>query len=124
MVAGSEGRARLDPQIDLARRDQPSVVGAIDEEPPGPYWRQAGERHGQPIGVDQRLGDYVEGGKVGQDLGDRGGLIRLGGEGIDAPDVLVLVLLNDREGEGLGGGIGFQSRGGGLGLARGPRAMI
>ena len=115
MVTGAERRAGLDAQGHRAQRDQPLVMGAVDEEPPGANRRQAGQRHGQPVGVGELVGDHPQAREAVQD-GDQGGLFVVGvREGVDAPDVPRLVFLEDGIGQALGDRILVDRDGGGLG---------
>jgi hypothetical protein len=65
-MAGAEGGARLDAQVDGAGRGAAAVVHAVDEEAPGPHRRQARQRHGQPVGVGQGLDGDAQLGMAGQ----------------------------------------------------------
>ena len=79
---------------------------AVDEEAPGPHWRQARQRHGQPVGVGQGFHGHSQFGIGGQRRLQSLDLVVRRWEGVDAPDVVVFVLLEDRIGRTLQGGVG------------------
>ena len=113
VVAGAEGGAGVDLQIDGVGRHPSLVMRPIDEEAPGAPRRQARQGHGQPVGVGQLLdrdGDRI----VGQGRLQPLDLLGRGREGVDAPDVAILVLLQDGIGRALQRGIGVDGGGGGL----------
>ena len=95
VVAGPEGGARVDLQVHTAFRHLALVVRAIDEETPRLDRREAGQRHGQPVGVGQLFDHDLKPAVIAQDGGHAFGLFVRGGEAVDAPDFLVLVFLED-----------------------------
>ena len=121
MVSGAKRRPGLNPQVDRVGRREASVVGAEDEEASGPHWRQARQGHGQPVGVGQHLGGDGQPTVILKHLTQGVSLGLFGGEGVDTPDVAVLVLLQDGVGDGLQARMGVDGLGGGLGdLSRSP----
>ena len=118
VVTGAEGRAGLDAQIDGAGRQAATVVHAVDEEATRSHRRQARQRHGQPVGVGQGVARDLQV-VLRQQRHHAFVFVFRGREGVDAPDVLVLVLFQDRVGrafearmvvDGVGGGLGFDAR--------------
>src|SRR5690606_16470938 len=96
-------------------RDAALVVGAVDEEAAGLDRRQAGQGHGQPVGVGQ-LVDGDGQAVVGLEPGlDAGGLVVGGREGVDPPDAAILILLEDGIGGAFQQRIGVEVGGGGFG---------
>ena len=100
-MTSAERRSRLDPQVHRVHRPTPAVVGAIDEEASRPHRRQAGQRHRQPVGVREHLHADHKAFVRSQRLPHALGLVRVRGEDVDAPDVMILVLLQDGVGRAL-----------------------
>ena len=119
VVAGAEGRAGLDAQIDRVHRCAAPVMDPEDEEATGADRRQAGERHGQPVGIGQHLRRDRQTRMVGQHCLEGRHLLRLGGIGVDPPQAVILVLLQDGVGGPLQQGMGVDVAGGGLGEGAG-----
>ena len=65
----AEGGARVDLQVHAAFRHLALIVRAIDEEASGLDRRQAGQRHGQPVGVGQLLDHNLKPPVITQDVG-------------------------------------------------------
>ncbi len=73
-------------------------MDAVDEEASGAHGRQTGQRHGQPVGIGQLIGGDSQFRETGQDL-LKPRIFFLGGrKGVDAPDIPVFVLFEDRIG--------------------------
>ncbi len=119
-MAGAERRAGLDPEVHRVERRPAEVVHAVDEEAPGPYRRQARERHGQPVGVGQVLGDGDQAGEAAEHAPEGVGLLVVARKGVDAPAAGVLVFLEDRIGGALQLQVGVDRQSGGLGLGSRP----
>ncbi len=121
VVAGAESRAGLDSQVDRIDRRAAKVVHAVDEEPAGPHRRQAGQGHGQPVGVRQGLGLHLEGREAVQRPAEGIGLLVGDGKGVDAPAARGLVLFQDGIGRPLQHEIAVDGRSRRLGLRPGPK---
>ncbi len=119
VVAGAEGGAGLDPEVHRVDRGAAKIVHAIDEEAAGADRRQARERHGQPVGVSQHLGDGDQLPECAEHPAEGLGLAVIAGEAVDPPAAGVLVLLEDGIGGALQFEIGVDGRRGGLGLGLG-----
>ncbi|MNQ99394.1 hypothetical protein D3C85_1151270 [compost metagenome] len=115
VVAGAEGRARVDLQVDAPLGDLALVVRAIDEEAPGLDRRQARQAHGQPVGVGQLLDNNLQTRRRAQGFGYALGFVVRRREGVDAPHPLVLILLQNGVGRVFQHGIGVDGGGGGFG---------
>ena len=94
-------------------------MGAIDEEPPGLDRRQARQRHRQPVGVGQNLDLDRHAGVFGQSRLNAFGLLVRRREGVDAPDALVLVFLENGVGRTLQHDVGVERLGRGFGVGAG-----
>ena len=115
MVAGAEGRAGFDAQVHGIGRGAALVMGAEHEEPARAHRRQARQRHGQPVGVGELLDHRLHVGEFGQGGDQAVGFFGRGREGVDPPDVAVLVLFQDRIGRPFQQRIGVDRFGGGFG---------